>query len=99
MNEDLIRELKKLALAANRADKERADALATLIVHPSWSIYAELVNAMAQTKGESLLRSIRPDEVLGQEYDKGTVNGLLAAIALPSVIITAMRTVSTEGDD
>jgi len=95
------RELLEQARKAMRDDKNLAEALSGLLKHGAWPIFAGLINDIAQTRGEEFFRAVRPEEALAQEFNKGTVNGLLMTIELPNLIIQQMKSVREpdEGDE
>lgn len=92
------RELLEEARKALRADREKADVLDGLVKHPGWPVFAQLINDLAQSKGSDFFRAIGPNEALSQEFNKGTINGLLMTLTLPHLIIQHMTSVKQPDD-
>ncbi len=96
---DRAKELEKQARAALREDRERADHFRSLVRQTGWAIYVELLGKMIQGRGDELIGPITPDQALSQEFNKGAIYGLLLAQGLPSTIIAAMASESSDDDD
>ncbi len=97
--EQLLREAKK----ADSVDRERADAFASLVRHPGWVVYMEILEARIQMLADEVLAPAKSvDGMVTLEYVKGAMSGLIMARDIPSVTIAAkdeMRPVQENDDD
>jgi len=97
--EDLLREARK----ADRIDRERADAFVSLVKHPGWDMYMEILNAKIQMLADQVLAPAASiDALVGMEYVKGAMSGLIMARDIPSVTIAAkaeLQPVKEDDDD
>lgn len=86
-----IRELLKDARSADRVDRERAELFGAMIRTAAWQEYIAILEAKLQGMADEILRpSQSVDAMVGMEYVKGAMSGLILARDLPSVIIGAM---------
>lgn len=90
--------------AAQRIDRNairnQAEALQGLIAHPGWKVYQTIVAAQAQNHMANLQRPLKsPDEVMVQEYTKGTLNGLSTALMTVQGTIEQAKQLGVFNDD
>lgn len=86
-----IAELLKNARAADGIDRERAELFGKMIKTPAWLEYVALLESRLQGFADEVLRpSGSVDAMIGLEYVKGAMSGLVIARDLPSVTIAAM---------
>jgi hypothetical protein len=86
-----IQEMLKNARAADRVDRERAEMFGAMIKSPAWQEYISLLEMHLQARADEILRpSGSVDAMIGLEYVKGAMSGLILARDLPSVTIAAM---------
>jgi hypothetical protein len=84
-------ELLKNARSADKIDRERAELFTAMIKTPAWIEYVSLLNMRLQGFADQVLSpSGSVDAMIGLEYVKGTMSGLVIARDLPSVTIAAM---------
>lgn len=99
----IIEDLMKTARAAAKIDRERIEAFEKLIALPGWSVYVELLNAKIQMMADEMMKASGSlDGLIGQEYVKGTLSGLIIARDIPSAMIAAkdqIRSMSPEEDE
>ncbi len=97
--DQLFSELKKVGIEADRLDRKRAELLNGLIKHPGWNVYKELLIALIDYRGLSVIATSRSiDGMVALEYEKGAMSGLILARDLPSVIVNAMNTSEAPSD-
>lgn len=94
-----VENLIKDARAANKVDRERAELFTALLKTEGWKSYVELLNVKIQALSESILAPAGSvDGMVGLEYVKGAMSGLLVARDLPGVTITAMEQLRPQED-
>lgn len=60
-----------------------AEVLESLIAHPGWKVYVELIEKVGQNLHEQIMAPLENVLLVTQtEYQKGTLNGLQAAVRL-----------------
>lgn len=78
-------------------------ALEKLIAYPEWKVYQTLVREIARPHHQKLIQQVVDiGGIFANEYAKGAVYGLTAALDIPSVTITQVRTTilhTPEGED
>lgn len=90
--DEQITELLKTGRAADKLDRERAEAFSGLVSHPAWPLYQELLNVMIQARSVDLLVPAGgSDGAFILEFVKGSMNGLILARDLPSIMIAQMK--------
>lgn len=93
-------ELIKASKDALRIDRARKEAFESLVKHPGWKLYQELLNTMANDRGMILLSPAGSmDAAVAMEFIKGSMNGLILARDLPMLVISDVPTKPAEGDD
>lgn len=86
-----IQELLRDARAADKIDRERAELFGALIKSQGWQEYIAILEARLQGMADEILKpSGSIDAMVGLEYVKGAMSGLILARDIPSVIIAAM---------
>jgi len=91
--EDLLKE----ARAANKIDQDRANLFRSMLQTEAWRVYVELLELKLQSlSDELLLPAGSVDRMVGLEYVKGAMSGLVIARDLPSVTIAAMAQLRQE---
>lgn len=99
IQEELSPEYQKQSREADKQDRELLEACQALERNPAWQFLSERIRAMASNKASSLLEPISGmDGVPKQEYDKGTIKGMLLVADLPSVTI-ALMTGANQADE
>lgn len=99
-SEKIVDELLAQARKANAVDRDRAEAMESLIARPEWKIYVELLSFRVQNFADQMLAPLtKMDAILGQEYLKGAMSGLIIARDLPAVIIAAMKELRSANKD
>jgi hypothetical protein len=84
----VVEDLRKEFREAEQRSRDLVDACRWLARNPQFALYMAHLQERAQTLGSELLAPLETrDAVLPQEYKKGTINGLLLAATLPSVIM------------
>ena len=92
-----IEELLKNARAADRIDRERERDIGALVRSPGWHEYTALLEAKLQMLADAILAPAQSmDALIGLEYVKGAMSGLIMARDLPSVTIAAMEQLRQE---
>lgn len=102
-----VEELLREARQADKADKDLADQLRVMVATEGWRAYMQLLERRLQLLSDQLLSPAESmDRLVGLEYVKGAMSGLVLARDLPSVTIAAMAQLrqekfsnSTDGDD
>lgn len=62
-----------------------AELLESLVAHPGWAVYCELIQTVGQNFYVQLMTPLENAfESTKTEYAKGTLNGLQSAVAMPS---------------
>jgi hypothetical protein len=85
-----IEELLRTAREATKIDKERIELFGLLVKHPGWTVYVELLEAMIQGKADEVLAPAGGvDRMVGLEYVKGAMSGLIMARDIVAVTIAA----------
>jgi hypothetical protein len=82
-------------------DKEFVDVARALENSAPWKKYCEVLNRIVNSLGESVLAPL-PDQdaIYAQEFNKGTMRGLLLAITLPKVTLEqAAEQLPEEGEE
>lgn len=94
--EDLLREARK----ASRIDRERIEQFEGLIRSPGWSTYLQVLEAKIQMLADEVLSPAKSvDGMVGLEYVKGAMSGLIMARDIPSVTIAAKPDLIPVGAD
>ena len=92
-----VEQLLKDAKNADRIDRERAEMFVSMVKGPAWREYISLLEAKIQGFADVILApSPSIDALVGLEYIKGTMSGLILARDLPSVTIAAMEQLRLE---
>jgi hypothetical protein len=92
-----VEELLRNARAADRIDRERAEMFVSMVKSPAWREYISLLEAKIQGFADVILAPSQSiDALLGLEYIKGAMSGLILARDLPSVTIAAMEQLRQE---
>ena len=99
-------ELAKQWRAAQKVDRERAEALSALSRHPGWAVFVSLIDSKLEADGMALLSPLDSmNDIPKAEHLKGTMYGLVLARDLPSFIVESMKAqdasdpAHTEDDD
>lgn len=93
-------ELLKASREALRQDRILKDGLEGLVKHPGWKVFQDLLHKMIDARGMVVLMPAgNADGAIGLEFVKGTMNGLILARDLPSLIIDAVPAATLEDDD
>ena len=95
---DLLNEAKK----ADKFDRERAERFQSLVKHPGWEVYQELLNSRIQSFADAIMGPAGSiDGAIALEWVKGAMSGVVLARDLPSVTINAINTAvpATDGED
>lgn len=99
--EGLLREARKAA----RIDRERIELFEAMVRTPGWLAYVALLEAKIQMLADQVLApSGSVDGMVGLEFVKGAMSGLIIARDVPSVTIAAKeqlreQPVEDEDDD
>lgn len=99
---DQLTEVIKVARAAQKIDRERAQLFEALVASPAWKSYIELLNSLLQARSDQLMAPAGSIEgAIALEYVKGTMGGLIMARDLPSLIIDSMKPAvpATDGEE
>ena len=92
-----IEQLLKDARSADRIDRERAELFGGMVRSAAWQEYIALLEAKIQAFADVILApSGSVDALVGLEYVKGAMSGLILARDLPSVTIAAMEQLRQE---
>lgn len=93
-------ELLKSSREANTQDRKRKDAFEGMVKTPGWKLYQELLNTMVEQRGMVILSPAgSADAAVALEFVKGSMNGLILARDLPSLIIDATPATNLEDDE
>lgn len=93
-------ELLKVSREALRVDRQRKDAFEGMVKTPGWKEFQNLLNTMINDRGMSVLSPAGSMEgAVALEFVKGTMNGLILARDLPSLIIDATPATKIEDDN
>ena len=93
-------ENKKILREYANVDRELVDAMRGLIKSPFYQRYSEALNKLIQIRADELMGPLgSQDEILRQEWVKGTMNGLILARDLPSITIATMSSLSPEDEE
>ena len=85
-------ELLKEGRKFDKLDRDRAEVFASLLKHPGWMIYEDMLQGQIQQFGDLVLEPVAGlDGVFTQEFIKGTLKGLILARDMPSVIVESMK--------
>ena len=96
MDEQVARLLRE-AKRADRIDRERAEMFTSMVNSPAWREYVALLEFKIQGFADVILApGGSVDALVGLEYVKGTMSGLILARDLPSVTIAAMEQLRAE---
>ncbi len=96
----LSEEQAKAARQADAVDKEFAEAMRALLKVPSFQTYRTKLLSLVTKRGEDLLESVKGiDGVLIQEFEKGTMRGLLLAANLPEAMLSQWDAGKSEPDE
>lgn len=94
-HELLVKESKE----ALREDRARKDAFEGMVKTPGWKMFQQLLNKMIEDRGMVILAPAgTSDAAVALEFVKGSMNGLLLARDLPSLIIDATPATEIEDD-
>lgn len=86
-----VKDLLRDARTADKVDRERAELFGSMIKSSGWKQYVELLELRLQSLADEILKpSGSIDAMIGLEYVKGAMSGLILARDLPSVTIMAM---------
>ena len=78
--------------AAEKIDRNRAEAFELFSKNESWKLYTELLNSKIQLFADAMLTPAGSvDGAVALEFVKGAMSGLIMARDLPSVIVGAMK--------
>lgn len=92
-----VEELLKNARAADRIDREREELFGAMVRSAAWKEYISLLESKIQGMADVILApSNSVDALVGLEYVKGAMSGLIIARDLPSVTIAAMEQLRRE---
>lgn len=81
-------EIEKLHREQAKSDKELLEAVRWLTGKSQFQLFCARIEGLAQAKGASLLMPLATrDAVLVQEFEKGTIKGLLLAAQFSRAII------------
>lgn len=77
-----------------------AEVLESLIAHPGWAIYRELIQTVGQNFYVQLMTPLENAlESTKTEYAKGTLNGLQSAVELPSIKIAEAKSLRNPSNE
>lgn len=89
----------KEAREANRIDRERVELFEVMVKTPGWKAYRELLEKHIESQGSILLNPAGSvDGAILQEYEKGTMRGLILARDLPALTIQRLRSLTSDPD-
>lgn len=89
-----IKDLLKDSRTYEQVDRERVEVFQSLIVHPGWKAYHDLLMQMIEDRGAEVLAPAGSiDGAMKLEYIKGAMSGLILARDLPHVSIASMKSV------
>ena len=92
-----VEELLKNARLADRIDRERAEMFVSMVKSPAWKEFVSLLDSKIQVFADTILApGGSVDALIGLEYIKGAMSGLILARDLPSVTIAAMEQLRQE---
>lgn len=102
-SDELTKQYDELLRASREAlvkDRQRADAFASLLKHPGWKLYVELLGSLIQDRGSLILAPAGSvDGAVFLEHVKGTMNGLILARDLLPAIIQSTPATKQDDDD
>lgn len=92
-------ELLKVSKEALEKDRRRKDAFEGLIRHPGWREYQMLLATMIQARADEILAPAgSAEKAMLLEFVKGSMNGLILARDLPSLIVESTPAAQLEDD-
>lgn len=93
-------EFVKASREALTKDRQRRDAFEGLLKHTGWGVFQELMNSMIEQRAQQILAPAGSvDGAMLLEHVKGTMNGLILARDLPSLIVNAVPAPQLEDDE
>jgi hypothetical protein len=96
LNAELLKEIRK----EQKEAREFYEACQNLERSPPFQMFRSVLQRMVEARGSSLLEPVQGvDGAMRQEFEKGTMKGLLLASNLVSVTIAAMQAQSAPNPD
>ena len=95
-------EMLKDARKQNEADLERVQLFSSLLKHPGWALYEELLNHHINERTAKLFEPIEPGMRDASEHNKGAVYGMIYSRDLLRVTVLAsekLKSLSTSEDN